>query len=104
MTAVTPPRSFADRVREHMKTQGLSIKGLARRMDPENVERARRNLHRWLDEGISPNRQSRREIADALGVDAPSLDGDDDEESDPVKDLMRALERWVDDKFARSIS
>lgn len=73
MAAVQQTR-FVRRVREEMREQGLSIRGLARLMDPNNVDRARRNLHRWLDEGISPNRASVVEIADALGVDADELD------------------------------
>lgn len=81
MSVADRQNGFAQRVRGHMEEQGLSVRGLARRMDPSNVERARRNLHRWLDEGIAPNRASRREIASALGVDSESLSGADDEEA-----------------------
>lgn len=59
---------FVQRVRAEMKQQGLSVRGLARRMDPANLNRARRNLHRWLDEGIVPGRSSREELAVALGL------------------------------------
>jgi hypothetical protein len=69
---------FVRRVREEMREQSLSVRGLARRMDPQNVDRARRNLHRWLDEGISPNRASVSDIATALGIDEGDLDEEDE--------------------------
>lgn len=71
-------------------------------MDPANVDRARRNLHRWLDEGITPGRASRLAVSMALGIEAQELDGDDDEESDPVTDLMVALLRVIDLRTARA--
>jgi hypothetical protein len=83
-----------------MDRQGLSVRGLARRMDPVNLDRARRNLHRWLDEGITPNRGSREEIATALGVSESDLP-DDDEEAEIVADLLAALRRIVRDEFAK---
>lgn len=51
-------------------------------MDPSNVERARRNLHRWLDDGILPGRASRAELAHALGIPESALGSDDDDEED----------------------
>lgn len=84
-----------------MQRQGLSVRGLARRMDPENLDRARRNLHRWLDEGMTPNRASRREIAAGLGVRESELPEDDDEEADLVVDLIKAIRRVVQDELAK---
>lgn len=78
-----------------MAVQKLSVRGLARRMDPENVDRARRNLHRWLDEGITPGRASRSEVAAALGIKAHELVEDDEEESDMSMHLLHALRRFV---------
>ncbi len=86
---------FVRRVRGEMAAQSLSVRGLARRMDPQNVDRARRNLHRWLDEGITPHRASIAEIATALGLEADELSADDDEESDPMAALMIAIQRVV---------
>ena len=96
MATIEKPTRFITRVRAEMFSQELSIRGLARRMDPQNVDRARRNLHRWLDEGIRPGRASRREVAAALGIEQAALEGDDDEESDPVSALMNALFRVID--------
>jgi hypothetical protein len=87
-----------------MDAQRLSVRGLARRIDPGNLDRARRNLHRWLDEGIVPGRISRLEVATALGIDAAELEGDeDDEEADPMVDLFRAIRAIVRDELARSV-
>jgi transcriptional regulator with XRE-family HTH domain len=68
MTQTAADNLFVQRIRAEMKEQNLSIRGLARRMDPDNLNRARRNLHRWLDEGIVPGRASRDELAEALGI------------------------------------
>lgn len=68
MTHAPTTSLFVERVRAEMRKQDLSIRALARKMDPENLNRARRNLHRWLDEGIVPGRASREELAVALGL------------------------------------
>lgn len=73
MTQATADNLFVQRVRAEMKRQDISIRGLARKMDPENLNRARRNLHRWLDEGIVPGRASRDDLAAALGIPASAL-------------------------------
>ena len=73
MTQTAADNLFVQRVRAEMKQQNLSVRGLARRMDPENLNRARRNLHRWLDEGTVPGRASREELAAALGIPASEL-------------------------------
>lgn len=93
MTARSTPTRFSLQVREEMGRQNLSIRGLARRIDPANVDRARRNLHRWLDEGITPSRASRAEVEVALGLESSSLA--DDEEEDAVAALMRGLRALV---------
>lgn len=92
--ASTAESSFVARVRAEMGRQNLSIRGLARKIDPANVDRARRNIHRWLDEGIVPHRSSRREVAVALGLDEHSLD-DDDEEADLAVVLLKSLRALV---------
>lgn len=97
MSTITNPSRFVTRVRQEMAHQALSIRGLARRMDPANVDRARRNLHRWLDEGIRPSRTSRAEVAAALGIESAALE-DDDEESDLVGALMAIIRSLVRDE------
>lgn len=76
-----------------MDAQRLSTRALARRIDPANVDRARRNLIRWLHEGISPSRSSRADVARALGINASDLE--DDEEADPVAALAAVIRALV---------
>lgn len=93
MTSVHRRESrFVRIVRAAMAEKQMSVRGLARTIDPHNVERARRNIHRWLDEGITPSRASRREVADALGLSPDSLD--DDDEDDPS--MREAFRLYVD--------
>lgn len=78
-TLSTPSSNFVRRVRAEMASQELSVRALARRMDPANLNRARRNLHRWLDGGITPGRASRVAVAEALGLPEGELDDEEDE-------------------------
>lgn len=55
-------------LREELDERGLSVRGLARAIDPANPERGRRNLHRYLTGSTQPNAPMRKKIADALGV------------------------------------
>lgn len=48
---------------------GWGIRTLARRMNPEEPEVARRALNRYLYEGSNPTEANRDLIAEALGVD-----------------------------------
>lgn len=100
MSSVTRESRFVTRVRAEIAAQGLTIRGLARKIDPLNVDRARRNIHRWLDEGIAPSRASRRDVADALGIEAAELE-DDDEEADPLVALFRRLAETIEERDAR---
>jgi transcriptional regulator with XRE-family HTH domain len=59
---------FAETVRAELSRQNLSIRGLARRMNPGDTEKARRSLYRWLNDGIEPSAKSRAAVAEALGV------------------------------------
>jgi hypothetical protein len=68
------PSNFVRRVRAEMDAQSLSMRGLARRIDPDNVERARRNLIRWMHGGIQPGRNNRIEVARALGINPEELE------------------------------
>jgi hypothetical protein len=94
MTTSTQPTRFQTRVRAELDAQRLSMRGLARRIDPDNVERARRNLIRWMHSTTQPSRLSRLDVAQALGIDPAELE-DDDEESDPVAALFNAVRAVV---------
>lgn len=96
---------FVRRVRAEMVAQQLSVRALARRMDPNNLDRARRNLHRWLDEGIAPSRSSRREVAEALGLEPSALDEDDEESSMSLDELLRRhVAKLVRDALAEAVA
>jgi hypothetical protein len=97
----TQPSRFVRTVREEMHQQRLSVRGLARKIDPHNVDRVRRNLHRWLDEGIVPNRSSRAELAAALGLPAGSLD---DEEDEPSMSFGAAMQAMFDRAVAKALA
>lgn len=73
----------------------MGVRTLARHIDPANPERARRALNKWLAGEHSPSRSSRHTVEDALGVERGTLDSDDEEESDPVADLLHALKAFV---------
>jgi transcriptional regulator with XRE-family HTH domain len=95
MTMAMQPTRFQTRVRAELDAQRLSMRGLARRIDPDNVERARRNLIRWMYGETRPSRLSRIDVARALGIDPSELEGDGDEEADPVVDLVNAIKALV---------
>lgn len=90
-----PPHTpFGRRLRVELDKQGLSARGLARRMRPDRVEDARRNIARWLaadaERSNSPSASGRREVAVALGLDENHFD-DDEEEADPWTLMLRAV-------------
>lgn len=84
MSVVTPSvqqrrLEFAQRLREHVPVG--SVRQTARLLDPEDPERGRRNLNRWLKAKVLPSAKSRIALAEALGLKADHfLDAEDDEE------------------------
>lgn len=72
---------FARRVGAELDARGWGIRTLARRLEPSNPEWARRNLTRWLIEGVTPrSAETRRRVAEALGINPD--DFEDDEEAE----------------------
>src|SRR5688500_10172956 len=96
MSVASKPLSpFGRKVRGILDGRGQSIRSLARSMNPDNPEDAKRDLLRWFKaDGPVPGPRSRRRVETGLGVEAGTLD-DDDEESDPVAALMDALRAVV---------
>lgn len=92
---------YRERLRSAIDRNQVSVRALARRMDSEQPERARRNLHNWLS-GVVPSPAHRAELAELLDDEA-LLEGEDDEESDPVALLMKALRRVVREEL-RSVA
>lgn len=93
--AATKPRSvFGEQLRRELDRQNLSVNKLAKRIDPQAPEIARRSLTKWIAGKHSPTRASRARVARALGVD-PSMfdDGDDEEDEELVRDLLSIIRR-----------
>lgn len=97
---------FGRKLRDQLDRQSISVRELARRMQPDDPESARRNIARWLApraSAVMPSRANVRAVAEALGVAPDELNGDDDdEESDPVATLMNALRRFVRAELGRA--
>jgi transcriptional regulator with XRE-family HTH domain len=102
MAAPAKPRSFfGHRLRAELERNGTSIREVARRLNPGNVEFARRNLTRWITGGVTPTRANRQAVAVALGLDPSFFDEDDEEEAemaDLVRALMHRIDRVVEDR------
>lgn len=73
---------FPRKVQTELKRQGIGIRTLARRMNPDHPEQARRNLNRWIHEGIKPSPPNRVAVAVALGVREDTFSSEEDEEDD----------------------
>jgi transcriptional regulator with XRE-family HTH domain len=87
-------KTFARQLREELSRQKLGIRTLARRMDPERPETARRSLYKWLGGEHLPSRASREAVAVALGLPEDHFSADDDEEDalEPLtRDILAAL-------------
>lgn len=83
MSSVVPRRTvFGEKLRAELDSQRMSIRGLARRMSPENPEQMRRNLARWIGGYNQPSRIHRLDVAEALGLPSDHFIADDDEEDD----------------------
>ena len=85
---------FSKRLRIVLDREAVSARELGRRLRPDNHEVGRRTVARYLNGTVAPSVTRREQIAVALGVSAEDL-ADDDEESDPVADLMRSLQALV---------
>lgn len=88
--------------------QNVSVRELARRMQPGDPEGMRRSVARWLSptaNAVNPSPASRKAVAQALGLpeDVFGDEGDDSEETDPVAALMTAIRRVVRDEI-RSVA
>jgi transcriptional regulator with XRE-family HTH domain len=90
---------FSDKLRSEIARQNISIRALARRIDPDDIERGRRNIHRWLaDSPVTPSPASRRAVEEALGLPVEALEDDEDEEAadmELARDLLLFLRRAI---------
>lgn len=61
---------FASQLRSALDEADVSVRSLAKRLNPESPETARSNLMRWLRGAHMPSRRSRRRVALELGLEA----------------------------------
>lgn len=98
---------FGPKVFSELHRQNIGIRTLARKMDPKQPERARRNLNRWIHEGVKPSPANRVAVAVALGIDEGEFaDEDDEEDAETLMafgQLMRALDLRVDEKVKAAL-
>lgn len=87
---------FAPKLATALAETGTSVRELARRMNGGDVESARRSIHRYLI-GRVPNQETRRRIAELLGIDPQQLEPDDDDEEDEA-DMFRFLAHKLIDR------
>lgn len=106
-------QSFSEKLRGEMDARNMGARTLARLIEPENIEQARKTVRRWLG-GMTPTQANRDKVTDALGLERGALDPDPDDEDLNVP-LMRAikaaladdevkagLRRWLDRDETRS--
>lgn len=114
MATTTKSRShFGDTLRGHLEAnkvagrQPNSIRQLARHMgngDPRKAEAAKRSIFKWLSGQTQPSATSRVLVATVLGVDPSAFADDDEEEDEPMLDLVRALMHRIDLKIEEALA
>lgn len=86
---------FGSLLRDALTSQGVSIRELARRLNPERPETARRSLIRYIKGEVIPEQRNRDEIAAALGLSTDYF-AENAEEALQRERLARALEPLLD--------
>lgn len=100
MTVIRHPRTeFGRKLHVELERQGVSVRELARRMQPGNPEGMRRNIARWLSSEVTavvPSPASVNATAEALGVSPDALaDEEDEDDQDVYAPLTRAVREVV---------
>jgi hypothetical protein len=91
--------TFSDKLSAVLEERKMGNRTLAKLIDPDHVESARRSIRKWLSGQHQPNRASIDSVTDALGLERGALDPDDEEES-----LYRALVANLNrDKLRRAL-
>lgn len=62
-------KALCQLIRDAMNEKGISVRALARTLDPERVESQRRKISKWLDDDkpTTPSAREARRLAAALG-------------------------------------
>lgn len=94
---------YGKRLRVALDETGTSIYRLARVINPQSPESARSNIQRYLRGAVLPGSENRHELAHALKRPELLHAPDDEEDRDPVTDLMNALRVMVDEAVERRV-
>lgn len=86
---------FAPKLATALEETRTSVRELARRMNGGDPESARRSLHRYLI-GRVPSAETRKRIAELLGIDPQQLEPDADEEEDEASVLRLLAHKLID--------
>ncbi len=92
MSTVTGRENYATWLSRKLDEAGYTVRGFAKRMNPENPEIARRTLRRYIKGDVIPREPAQREIAEHLGSEEIGPSDDDDEESDLFAELQRRVD------------
>lgn len=65
--------ALAEWLRDRLEERGWGVRTLARHMTPDDPERARRAVNRYLHEGSLPSAENRRLMAVALNVELDEM-------------------------------
>lgn len=98
--------AFGQKLQRLLDKRGLSRRGFAKLVSPENPESVRRSVHRHLEGDHMPSRITRRHYEGVLSLEVGTLD-EDDSEADPVAfgDAMQKMfDRAVDAAIERKLS
>lgn len=94
---------FAPKLRSALERKSTSVRALARAWRPEgDPETSRRSLNRYLNKGIVPSAQIRRELAEALEIDVSEIEpSDEDEEPSTVALTLNLSSDLLDEAIRR---
>lgn len=87
-----PMPRVSEKLTAELAARNMGYRTLAKLIDPENVEQARRSLRRWANGTHVPSRANRDAITDALGLDRGALEPDDEEDSPVTPEEFELLE------------
>lgn len=103
MQTTTKTSWFAPKLRKALADKSMSVRALARVWRPDEAhETSRRSINRYLNKGIVPSVVTRRELADAIGVDPSEFEPTPDDEELPMS-FADGLQLMIEREISRGI-
>lgn len=90
MRTTTTGAHYGESLQAALDRTEVSVRELARRLNPSDPETARRSVKRYLRGSQTPTVQTREQIADALGLSRSDIEGDTDMVADLYVQLRAA--------------